>query len=210
MRPVCLSLTCSYFAFLSCPASTPADLMPMFDPRKPLEFKPPSRNPSMPSYTGVGAFLTSFETTPPPAASVYQPPAEQKLAAKERLLQLHGEKCELLAADWDPHNNPKATENAYLTLFVGRLSYETSDKKLRREFEQYGAVKSVRVVEDAQGRPKGYAFVEFTTEEHMMSAYKKSDGKKIEGRRVVVDVERGRTVRNWRPARLGGGKGGRK
>ena len=33
------------------------------------------------------------------------------------------------------------------------------------------------------------------------------DGKKIDGRRVLVDVERGRTVRNWRPRRLGGGLG---
>jgi U1 small nuclear ribonucleoprotein 70kDa len=41
-------------------------------------------------------------------------------------------------------------------------------------------------------------------------AYKEVDRKKIDGRRIVVDVERGRTVRNWRPMRLGGGLGGRK
>lgn len=34
-------------------------------------------------------------------------------------------------------------------------------------------------------------------------AYKGADGRKIAGRRVVVDVERGRTVKNWRPRRLG-------
>jgi U1 small nuclear ribonucleoprotein 70kDa len=44
----------------------------------------------------------------------------------------------------------------------------------------------------------------------MTSAYKKADGKKIDDRRVQVDVERGRTVKNWRPRRLGGGLGGRK
>ena len=42
------------------------------------------------------------------------------------------------------------------------------------------------------------------------AAYKKADGKKIDGRRVVVDVERGRTIKGWKPRRLGGGKGGRK
>lgn len=84
--------------------------------------------------------------------------------------------------------------NAYLTLFVGRLSYETNEKKLRREFEQYGAIKRVVVVQDLDGKPRGYAFIEFEKEEDLMSAYKKSDGKKVDGRRIVVDVERGRCV----------------
>ena len=35
------------------------------------------------------------------------------------------------------------------------------------------------------------------------AAYKHADGKKIDGRRVLVDVERGRTVEDWRPRRLG-------
>jgi U1 small nuclear ribonucleoprotein len=39
-------------------------------------------------------------------------------------------------------------------------------------------------------------------------AYKYGDGRKIDGRRVLVDVERGRTVPNWRPRRIGGGLGG--
>ena len=39
------------------------------------------------------------------------------------------------------------------------------------------------------------------------ATYKQADGKKIDNRRVLVDVERGRTVPNWRPRRLGGGLG---
>jgi len=39
------------------------------------------------------------------------------------------------------------------------------------------------------------------------AAYKHADGKKIDGRRVLVDVERGRTVKGWLPRRLGGGLG---
>lgn len=35
------------------------------------------------------------------------------------------------------------------------------------------------------------------------AAYKHADGKKIDGRRIVVDVERGRTVKTWRPRRVG-------
>ena len=37
----------------------------------------------------------------------------------------------------------------------------------------------------------------------ILAAYKHADGKKIDGRRILVDVERGRTVKSWRPRRLG-------
>lgn len=42
---------------------------------------------------------------------------------------------------------------------------------------------------------------------YFIAAYKKADGLKIDGRRVVVDYERGRTQKTWLPRRLGGGKG---
>jgi U1 small nuclear ribonucleoprotein len=38
-------------------------------------------------------------------------------------------------------------------------------------------------------------------------AYKQADGRKLDNKRLLVDVERGRTVPNWRPRRLGGGVG---
>lgn len=43
----------------------------------------------------------------------------------------------------------------------------------------------------------------------LSAAYKESDGLHIMGKRILVDVERGRTVRGWKPRRLGGGLGGR-
>jgi U1 small nuclear ribonucleoprotein len=82
--------------------------------------------------------------------------------------------------------------NAYCTLFVGRLSYETTEKKLRREFEQFGAVRNIRLVLDKDGKSRGYAFVEFSSEQDLQMAYRKSEGRKIDGRRIIVDVERGR------------------
>jgi U1 small nuclear ribonucleoprotein 70kDa len=83
--------------------------------------------------------------------------------------------------------------NAYHTLFVSRLAYETTEKKLRREFEQYGPIKTVKIVLDNEGKPRGYAFIEFEREEDMTNAYKRADGRKIDGRRIIVDVERGRS-----------------
>jgi len=50
----------------------------------------------------------------------------------------------------------------------------------------------------------------FATLSLSLAAYKRADGKKIDGKRVVVDIERGRTIKGWKPRRLGGGKGGRK
>lgn len=41
-------------------------------------------------------------------------------------------------------NNSVATSDPYKTLFVGRINYDTSESKLRREFEAYGPVKKVR------------------------------------------------------------------
>merc|ERR1712098_53182 len=78
----------------------------------------------------------------------------------------------------------------------------------KREFEQYGVVKSIKMVHNTKNaKPRGYAFVEYEHEKDMHSAYKHADGKKIDGRRVMVDVEGGRTVKGWLPRRLGGGMG---
>merc|ERR1711872_1169788 len=97
----------------------------------------------------------------------------------------------------------------FKTLFTARVNFYTSESKLRREFEQYGPVKSIKMVHNTKnGKPRGYCFIEFEHEKDMHSAYKHADGKKIDGRRVLVDVERGRTVKGWLPRRLGGGLGG--
>ncbi|KAK5115833.1 hypothetical protein LTR85_009427 [Meristemomyces frigidus] len=60
-----------------------------------------------------------------------------------------------------------------------------------------------------KGQSRGYAFVVFEREKDMKAAYKETDHLTIRGRRVLVDVERGRTVSGWRPRRFGGGLGGR-
>uniref|UniRef100_A0A8C3QIU2 Uncharacterized protein n=1 Tax=Cyanoderma ruficeps TaxID=181631 RepID=A0A8C3QIU2_9PASS len=42
---------------------------------------------------------------------------------------------------WDPHNDPNAQGDAFKTLFVARVNYDTTESKLRREFEVYGPIK---------------------------------------------------------------------
>lgn len=115
---------------------------------------------------------------------------------------------QLLIRIGDPKSNEKVTSDAFRTLFVGRLPYDVTEGRLRREFERYGPLRSLHLVQSSRtGRPRGYAFVEFEREKDMKMAYVESDGMRLDGRRVVVDVERGRTVKGWRPRRLGGGLG---
>lgn len=88
-------------------------------------------------------------------------------------------------------------------------SYSTTEEELKREFEHYGPIKTVNLIRDSKtGKSRGYAFIEYERLEDMKEAFKYSDERMIDGRRVKVDVERGRVEKNWRPRRLGGGLGG--
>lgn len=85
-----------------------------------------------------------------------------------------------------------------------------TEKDLQREFEIYGPIERLRLVTDVHtGKSKGYAFIVYERERDMKAAYKDADGLKMKGKRVLIDVERGRTVKGWKPRRLGGGLGGR-
>nr|KAJ3420814.1 U1 small nuclear ribonucleoprotein 70 kDa [Polyrhizophydium stewartii] len=109
-----------------------------------------------------------------------------------------------LCAGHDPDYVPSET----LDQRKKRLSYETSEKRLKREFEEYGKVVSVRIVRDVKtSKSRGYAFVEFSREDDMKSAARQASGLRIDGRVILCDVERGRTVQDWKPRRLGGGLG---
>ena len=57
-------------------------------------------------------------------------------------------------------------------------------------------------------KPKGYAFIEYSDTQSAEIAYKRADGKRIDGKNVLVDKELARIDRRWLPRRLGGGKGG--
>ena len=190
------------------PQHTPSDMRPMFDPRPPVEFVRIQQKPAPQAYTGIAQYVGLFETDTPEPNPPFVSYKERKTAERAALMKVHEERLALEKEDWDPKKDGKATEDPYRTLVVARLSYDTTEKKLRREFEQYGAIKSLRVVTDEDGKPRGYGFVEFEKEADMKSAYKRADGKKIDGRRILVDVERGRTVKGWVPRRLGGGLGG--
>jgi len=185
----------------------PPDLKPMFDPRPPLLWKPPINKRVAPYVTGLVKYKDVFEKIPPPPIIPYETPKQRHARLREAKIRENEAKIEREIKKWNPKKDPNATGDAYKTLFVANMSYDTSEKKLRREFEQYGQIKKIRLVNDLEDQPRGYAFIEYEREEDMHMAYKKADGRKVDSRRLLVDVERGRTVRNWRPRRFGGGLG---
>ena len=83
-------------------------------------------------------------------------------------------KQEQEVALWDPNSNPESTSDPFKTLFVSRINFYTSESKLRREFEQYGPIKSIKVINDKDSeKPRGYCFIEFEQEKDMHCKYEK-------------------------------------
>ncbi|XP_055804861.1 U1 small nuclear ribonucleoprotein 70 kDa isoform X1 [Solanum dulcamara] len=194
------------------PTGLTANLLKLFEPRPPLEYKPPPEKRKCPSYTGMAQFVSHFAQ---PGDPEYAPPVPEVETPTERRARIHKIRLEegaKKAAEelekYDPSSDPNVTGDPYKTLFVARLNYETTESRVKREFEAFGPIKRVRLVMDkTNNKPRGYAFIEYVHTRDMKAAYKQADGKKIDNRRVLVDVERGRTVPNWRPRRLGGGLG---
>ncbi|KAB1225384.1 Glycine-rich RNA-binding protein 4, mitochondrial [Morella rubra] len=80
------------------------------------------------------------------------------------------------------------------------LSFYTSEKTLRAAFEGYGELVEVKIIMDKiSKRSKGYAFIEYTTEEAASAALKEMNGKIINGWMIVVDVARSNPPRYSRP-----------
>jgi RNA recognition motif-containing protein len=79
------------------------------------------------------------------------------------------------------------------TVYVGNMGHEISDERLRELFAAHGEVVEVRVVTDQySGRPKGFAFVDMSTEEAAGAAISELNGKTVDGRQLRVDQARPR------------------
>jgi RNA recognition motif-containing protein len=73
-------------------------------------------------------------------------------------------------------------------LYVGGLSYQTTEDTLGAAFAQAGTVVSVIIIKDKfSGQPKGFGFVEMTTDEEATKAIQLLDGKELDGRTIKVN-----------------------
>ncbi|KAM4808949.1 U11/U12 small nuclear ribonucleoprotein 35 kDa protein [Rhinophrynus dorsalis] len=99
----------------------------------------------------------------------------------------------------------------HLTLFVARLSQQTTEEKLKEVFSRYGDIQRIRLVRDfITGFSKGYAFIEYKQENAIMKAHRDANKLVIDQREIFVDYELERNLKGWIPRRLGGGFGGKK
>ena len=90
-------------------------------------------------------------------------------------------------------------------LFVGNLSFNTTENDLQDLFAAHGTVTSVDLIMDKfSGRPRGFAFVTMDTKEGADAAVQALHGKNVGGRDLTVNEAR---PREERPARSGGGGG---
>lgn len=91
-------------------------------------------------------------------------------------------------------------------LFVGKLSYDTTNESLEKLFAQYGTVTSAQVIYDREtNRSKGFGFVEMEDDAAAQSAINALHGSTFEGREIAVNVSR---PREDRPQRDNGFRGG--
>lgn len=76
-------------------------------------------------------------------------------------------------------------------LYVGNLSFKTTEDALRDAFSQFGNVTDVYVATDREtGRPRGFAFVTFSTAEESKLAIEKMHGVDLDGRAITVNEAR--------------------
>lgn len=201
----------------------PPNLLALFTPRPPLRWVPPcDKAPEQRKTTtisGVAEFLPAAQKY---AEEIPYHPTESWLEARDRKQREKKEAAQKLLTEapehYKPSDDPNIRGDAFKTLIVARLDYSADEKDLEREFGRFGPIERIRIVRDTHADEKpnkkikphrGYAFVVYEREKDMRAALDQCDGIRIKDRRIKVDVERGRTVKGWKPRRLGGGLGGR-
>lgn len=91
-------------------------------------------------------------------------------------------------------------------LFVGNLSFNTTENDLQDAFAAFGSVTEANLMMDRMsGRPRGFGFVTMSTPEEAQAAIDGLNGRQLDGRALTVNVAK---PREERPA--GGGGGGRR
>ncbi len=87
-------------------------------------------------------------------------------------------------------------------LFVGGLSWDTTDDGLRNAFAPYGEITEAKVITDRNtGRSRGFGFVTFSRDEDAKTAISKMHGTNLDGRSITVNEAQERSPRE-------GGRGG--
>ena len=94
-------------------------------------------------------------------------------------------------------------------LYVGGLSYDTTEDGLKEAFAKAGTVESAAIITDKMsGRSKGFGFVEMSSDEEAVKATEMWNGKELDGRSLTVNEARPMEERPRRDFNRGGSGGG--
>ena len=198
-----------------CKPELPPHINILFRARPPLRFLKLPHKDIHRNYTGVfdlanhENILSRFEKDPPKNKEIKLPKHVKKIIDIIKKIEKQKEINKERAKSWNPKSNSKATGNAYKTLFIYRLAKNIDENVLKFEFEEFGQIKDVRIIKNSKGVSKGYGFIEYERTRDFAKALDNGNKKKINGRHVYVEAERGRTDNKFRPIKYGGqdGKG---
>lgn len=86
-----------------------------------------------------------------------------------------------------------------MNIYVGNLSFDTSEENLRQAFEAHGEVSSVNIITDKySGKSRGFGFVEMSDDDAAQSTIDAMNGQDIDGRTIVVSEAKPRQDRGNR------------
>jgi len=96
-------------------------------------------------------------------------------------------------------------------LFVGNLSFNTTENDLNDAFAAHGTVTETNLMMDREtGRPRGFGFITMSTPAEAQAAIDALNGKELGGRALTVNIAKPREERGPRTGGGGGGGGGRR
>ncbi|RCK67400.1 U1 small nuclear ribonucleoprotein [Candida viswanathii] len=135
--------------------------------------------------------------------------AKVKKAAKQKELQRQLD-------DWNDPAVFAKLEREFMkdplkTVFIARLDYSLTELDISKAFAKYGVIESIRVIRDQKGKSRGYGFIVYQRSADAQNCVNElcRTGLELGNRTILVDIERSRVLKTWKPRRLGGGHGGR-
>lgn len=200
----------------------PPNIQKLFAPKLPFLYKKPTDYPIEKRSTQTVTPISSWKSQIAEYVndSGLNKPHEsfEKSKHKQEVKLQHKETFERQLKEWhDPElllqNESQFMKDPYKTIFLARIDYSLTELDISKNLNRFGVIESIRIVRDREGKSRGYGFAVFERDVDANNCVRElaPTGLSISGskRTILVDIERGRVVRNWKPRRLGGGLGGR-
>ena len=169
---------------------------------EPIEMPPPKK--LIPTMSIMNYILQNQLN--PPESDPSLPPSEIRIEKRKKAIQENQEKIAEMKTKYHPFEDPKATKNPQNTLFISNLPPQITKERILREFSPFGQIDNINLIE-RKGKLKSYGFIEYRDHRGAVNAMNHKDHQIIDGYKLIIDLERARTVPNWLPRRLGGGIG---